>query len=58
MANWLNDASKSDADFVLETCHRWLAESSAKATLQIVQRALRTLKKTGNSQAIRILRDL
>ena len=45
VANWLNDASKTRADFVLETCRRWQAESDSPATARITHRALRTLRK-------------
>ncbi|MFN9718941.1 MAG: hypothetical protein ACK58L_09630 [Planctomycetota bacterium] len=39
VANWLKDASKSNSDFALETARRWMAESSALATRQVVRRA-------------------
>lgn len=45
VANWLNDASKSRPDFVLETCQQWQAESDCKATARITHRAMRTLRK-------------
>ncbi|MEX1040567.1 MAG: DNA alkylation repair protein [Pirellulaceae bacterium] len=45
VANWLNDASKTRADFVLETCRQWQAESDSRATARITHRALRTLRK-------------
>lgn len=45
VANWLNDASKSQGPWVHETCERWLQESDCAATRYIVQRARRTLRK-------------
>lgn len=45
VANWLNDASKSSADFVKNICSKWLNESETKETAYIVNRALRTLEK-------------
>lgn len=47
VANWLNDASKSQGPWVDQTCERWLRESDSAATRYIVQRARRTLRKSG-----------
>ena len=46
VANWLNDASKSRPDWVIEVTERWLAESPTKETRWTVNHALRTIRKS------------
>lgn len=43
IGNWLNDASKTQANFVLSLCHRWEKESGTKETKYIIKKALRTI---------------
>lgn len=45
LGNWLNDASKSKPDFVIELCERWRKESPTKETEKIIKRARRTIDK-------------
>jgi len=45
VGNWLNDASKSQPDFVTAICARWEKESDTKETKYIIKKALRTVNK-------------
>ncbi|KJD44650.1 DNA alkylation repair protein [Paenibacillus terrae] len=45
VGNWLNDASKTKPEWVLQVCDAWLKTSDTKETKRIVTRATRSLIK-------------
>lgn len=45
VGNWLNDASKTQPEFVRELCEHWEKECGTKETMYIIKKALRTLNK-------------
>lgn len=45
VGNWLNDASKTQAEFVKTICEKWKSESPTKETAYIIKKALRTIEK-------------
>ncbi len=45
VANWINDASKSQPDWTVSICSRWEKESTTKETAYIAKRGTRTITK-------------
>lgn len=45
VGNWLNDASKTQPDWVIDVCDRWTSTSGSKETAYIVKKARRTIDK-------------
>ncbi len=45
VGNWLNDASKSQPDWVKSICSKWEKESPTKYTAYIIKKGLRTINK-------------
>ncbi len=54
VSNHLNDIAKDHPQLVIETCRRWWQDGSPERRW-IVQRALRTLVKDGNPDALAVL---
>lgn len=45
VGNWLNDASKTQPEFVKNLCEKWKKESPTKETAYIIKKAMRTIEK-------------
>ncbi len=45
VSNWLNDASKTQPNWVIEICNQWKEESPIKHTERIIKRGLRSINK-------------
>ena len=45
VGNWLNDASKTKPEFVINLCNNWQKDSPIKETEKIIKRARRTIDK-------------
>jgi 3-methyladenine DNA glycosylase AlkC len=45
VGNWLNDASKTAPQFVIDICTKWEKESETPETMYIIKKAMRTIGK-------------
>lgn len=52
VANWLNDASKSDPGWAVSVGQRWVRESGTPSTRWLVRHGLRTLRKRGEDGGV------
>jgi 3-methyladenine DNA glycosylase AlkC len=51
VANWLNDASKSQPEWVKAICESWLASASDERTARICRRGMRSIARATTSNA-------